>query len=146
MNKVTRRELGKMVAGLTAAQALPLDAQAPASSDYIGPLTGVTTDIADRRFDPVAYARDLYAAAPRKMRFQALSKAQAERWQKTLRAKLAELVGLFPATARRSGRSRSKRGRSPAIGERKSCSTAGPASACSPTCCFPTGRRLLLPR
>jgi dienelactone hydrolase len=97
MNKVTRRELGKMMAGLTAAQALPLDAQAPASSDYIGPLTGVTTDIADRRFDPVAYALDLYAAAPRKMRFQALSKAQAERWQKTLRAKLAELVGLFPS-------------------------------------------------
>jgi dienelactone hydrolase len=97
MNKVSRRELAKMVAGLTAFQALPLRAQAPASSGYIGPLTGVTKGIDDRRFDPVAYTHDLYAAAPRRLRFLAAARSQAEAWQTTLRTKVTELIGGFPA-------------------------------------------------
>lgn len=121
MNKVSRRELAQLVAGLAAARAVPLPpplapnteraparlakawigdgghAQAPAPSTYIGPLTGVDQGIEDRRFDPVAYTLDLYAEAPRRLRFQALSRTQAEEWQKTLRVKLTELLGGFPA-------------------------------------------------
>ena len=101
MRTVTRRELGRMAAGLTAAQALRVEAQAPASSSYIGPLTGVTSDVADHHFDPVAYTLELYAAAPRKLRFQARTRAQAQGWQRRLRAKLAELVGGFPSARQR---------------------------------------------
>ena len=103
MKKLSRRELGQMAAAVTVAQALPLDAQPfdvaqGGSSTYIGPLTGVTSGIDDRRFDPVAYTRDRYSAAPRRLRFQARTRAQADEWQKALRAKVGELVGGFPST------------------------------------------------
>ncbi len=97
MHKVSRRELARLAAGLTAARALPLSAQAPAGTSYTGPLTGVEKGIEGRRFDPVAYTRDLYAQAPRRLRFQARTRGQAEAWQKQLRAKVTELVGGFPA-------------------------------------------------
>src|SRR5213592_4298016 len=98
MKKLSRRELGQMAAAVTVAQALPLDARSAQGgpSNYTGPLTGVTSGIDDRRFDPVAYTRDRYAAAPRRLRFQARTRPQAEKWQQTLRAKLTELVGGFP--------------------------------------------------
>jgi len=82
---------------VTAANAVRLHAQEPAAATYIGPLTGVTRGLDDRRFDPVEYARNLYEAAPRTLRFRARTRGEAEEWQKTLRAKLAELVGGFPA-------------------------------------------------
>ena len=82
---------------MTAAHAVRLDAQIPVGPGYNGPLTGVTTDLRDRKFDPVAYTRDLYAAAPRQLRFRARNRREAEAWQKTLRSKLTELVGGFPA-------------------------------------------------
>jgi dienelactone hydrolase len=97
MPKLSRRDLAKLAAGLTAARVLPVAAQAPSGPADIGPLTGVENGIEGRGFDPVAYTRDLYAEAPRRLRFQARSRSQAEAWQKQLRAKLAELVGGFPA-------------------------------------------------
>jgi dienelactone hydrolase len=96
MTKLSRRELARVAAGLTATRAVGLDAQTPAPSAYIGPLTGVEKGLEDRRFDPVAYTLDLYAAAPRRLRFQARTRSEAEEWQKTLRSKLTELVGGFP--------------------------------------------------
>jgi dienelactone hydrolase len=96
MRKMSRRELAQMAAAMTAARALPLGAQTPASS-YIGPLTGITKGLDDRRFDPVAYTLDRYSAAPRRLRFQAQTRAQAEEWQTALRAKLTELIGGFPS-------------------------------------------------
>jgi len=86
-----------MAAALAAARALPLGAQTPTPSGYIGPLTGVTNGLDDRRFDPVMYTRDRYSAAPRRLRFQASTKRQAEEWQKALRAKLIELIGGIPS-------------------------------------------------
>jgi len=86
-----------MAAALAAARALPLGAQTPTPSGYIGPLTGVTNGLDDRRFDPVVYTRDRYSAAPRRLRFQASTKRQAEEWQKALRAKLIELIGGIPS-------------------------------------------------
>src|SRR5438093_1697365 len=100
MRKITRRELAGMAATLgtfSTVRSRRLDAQAAASSAYIGPLTGITKGLEDRRFDPVAYARDRYTQAPRRLRFQARTRTEAEDWQKTLRAKLTELVGGFPS-------------------------------------------------
>jgi dienelactone hydrolase len=98
MNKMSRRQLGRVAAGLAATGAAPLRSQERAlpSSGYIGPLTGVEAGVDDRRFDPVAYVRDLYAEAPRRLRFQARTRAQAEAWQKTLSAKVTELLGGLP--------------------------------------------------
>ena len=103
MKKLSRRELGQMAAAVTVVKALPMDAQQPAASNYIGPLTGVTSGIDGRRFDPVAYTRDRYTAAPRRLRFQARTRPQAEDWQKALRSKVTELVGLAADLSRRSG-------------------------------------------
>jgi len=108
MRKLSRRELGQMAAAVTVAPALPLDAQPFGSaqggpSSYIGPLTGVTSGIDGRRFDPVAYTRDRYEAAPRRLRFQARTRPQAEAWQKALRSKVMELVGLTSDTSRSAG-------------------------------------------
>jgi len=96
---ITRRELGRLTAGLVATSAVPpgARAQTPApASPYIGPLTGVDRGLEDRRFDPVAFARGLYAAAPRRLRFQARTRAEAEAWQRELAAKITDLVGGFP--------------------------------------------------
>ncbi len=97
MKKLSRRELARLAAGMGAAGAVRLEAQAPVASGYIGPLTGVTSGLEDRTFDPVAYALDRYASAPRRLRFQARTRRGAELWQKTLKSKLTELIGGFPA-------------------------------------------------
>src|SRR5262245_45545313 len=96
MRKMSRRELARILAALPALRAIPIGGQAPASSGYIGPLTGVTTGIDDRRFDPVVFSRDLYASVPRRLRFTARTRAQAEQWQAQLRTRLTELMGGFP--------------------------------------------------
>ena len=98
MTKLSRRELGRLAAALTATRVSQLGAQTPQPSGYIGPLTGVTRGIDDRRFDPVLFARDRYRNAPRRLRFQARTRGEAEAWQTALRAKITELVGGFPSS------------------------------------------------
>jgi dienelactone hydrolase len=93
---MSRRKLVQLAAGITAANAVRVDGQAPVASTYIGPLTGVAKGLEDRRFDPVEYSHGLFAAAPRRLRFEARTRPQAEKWQKTLRSKLTELMGGFP--------------------------------------------------
>ena len=102
MRKLSRREMAQLAAGAAFARTMSAAAQPPAgsSSDYIGPLTGVTQGLDDRRFDPVAYTHELYAAAPQRLRFQARTRGDAERWQQALRAKVIELVGGFPRERR----------------------------------------------
>jgi dienelactone hydrolase len=97
MKKLSRRELAHMAAGVAAAPISPVLGQLAAASAYIGPLTGVDKSIEGRSFDPVAYTLDLYAAAPRRLRFQARSRAEAQQWQYKLRLKLTELIGGSPA-------------------------------------------------
>src|SRR5262245_39490687 len=100
MGKMSRRELARLVAVLPAARALPSSQpQAQAISTYVGALTGVTKGIEDRRFDPVAFARDLYDAAPGRLAFKARTRVEAESWQRALRSKLIELIGGFPANS-----------------------------------------------
>jgi len=101
MTKLSRRNLVRLAAGVTVARAVGVGAQQkPAPSSYIGPLTGVTANLDDRRFDPVAYTHELYAAAPRRLRFDARTRGEAEKWQKTLRSKITELIGGFPSERR----------------------------------------------
>ena len=100
MTKISRREMAQLTAGAAFMQAVRLSAQAPVSSEYVGPLTGITQGLDDRRFDPVAYTHTLYAAAPRRLRFQARTRGDAERWQRALRAKVTELIGGFPSERR----------------------------------------------
>ena len=100
MGRMSRREVGRAVAGLAAAQAFTTGTAAQgdaAAATYVGPLTGVSPAQLDgRSFDPVAYTRELYATAPRQLRFRATTRSEAEAWQKALGAKLAELLGGFP--------------------------------------------------
>ena len=100
MRKLSRREMAQLTAGVALARTIGAAAQPQISSEYIGPLTGVTQGLEGRRFDPVAFTRDLYTAAPRRLRFQAQTRGEAERWQQDLRAKVIELIGGFPAERR----------------------------------------------
>jgi len=97
MDKLSRRELGRLAAGFAAVQAVPVGAQEAARSSYEGPLTGIENRVADRKFDPVVYTRELFAAAPRRLRFTARTRADADAWQRTLHAKVIDLLGGFPA-------------------------------------------------
>src|SRR5262245_47514121 len=97
MPRLSRRRLVQLAAGLTAARAVRVGAQPSRPSPYIGPLTGVTNGIDGRQFDPVAFTLEQYARAPRRLRFGARNRGDAEKWQNELRSKLTELVGGFPA-------------------------------------------------
>src|SRR5262245_53590467 len=90
---MTRRDLGKAAAG--AAMMQKLAAQTPAAK-YTGALDGFEAKVNAAEFDPVAYTKKLYDEAPMRMTFRAQRRADAEAWQKTLRPKIAELVGGFP--------------------------------------------------
>ena len=104
MPKLSRRDLGRLAAAVAVTSGgsrTPFVASTLAdqrAEQYVGPLTGISSGLETRQFDPVAFARDLYANAPRRLRFQATTRGQAESWQKSLRAKLIELLGGFPAT------------------------------------------------
>jgi len=100
MPQLSRRQLVRLALATTAARGVRLGAQAQTAptptSPYIGPLTGVN-NLEGRPFDPVEYSHDLFAAAPRQLRFQARNRSEAEAWQKTLKSKVVELIGGFPA-------------------------------------------------
>lgn len=87
---MTRRQL----AGLAAGAALMSQRKLRAAGKYTGALDGFESKIDAASFDPVAYSLRLYDKAPLRMTFRASSRRQAESWQKRLREKLAELIGL----------------------------------------------------
>lgn len=66
MTTISRRDLVQAAVGVAAAGALPIGAQGQ-GSDYIGPLTGVTSGLDGRAFDPVAYALARIDATPRQL-------------------------------------------------------------------------------
>lgn len=88
--KMTRRQLA--AAALTA-QAM---AKAETKGTYTGALDSFESRLNMKDFDPVAYTLMRWENAPRKLRFQATTRKQADAWQKQLHAKLTELVGGFP--------------------------------------------------
>src|SRR5262245_51651777 len=98
MARLSRRDLGRLAVGAAALRAARAETrQAPASAQYVGPLNGSEPGLSDRGFDPVVSTRAQYASATRRLRFQARTRAEAEVWQKALRAKVVELLGGFPA-------------------------------------------------
>lgn len=86
--KVTRR-----AALLAPAAAL---AQEPAAPKYNGPLGRFPQEEDRPELDPVEWTRARYVEMPRRMRFQAQNADEALKWQRTLRAKLMDLLGGFP--------------------------------------------------
>ena len=64
---------------------------------YTGALDGFENKVDAAGFDPVLYTMKLHDAAPLRMTFRATTRAEAEAWQRDLRAKVTELVGGFPA-------------------------------------------------
>src|SRR2546430_16659158 len=91
---MTRRQLGKLAAG---AALLQNSRVAGAEGHYPGALDGFEAKVNPAEFDPVVFSPQLYESAPLKLTFRAQNRKQTEAWQKQLRAKLAELVGGFPA-------------------------------------------------
>ena len=95
--RVSRRDLGKLAltgaAVLESAQAVPAR---QAAEKYASALDGLETKVDLSAFDPVIYTKKLHDAAALRMTFRAHSRAEAAEWQKTLRAKLVELLGGFP--------------------------------------------------
>jgi dienelactone hydrolase len=89
--RVSRRELGK----LALAAATALDAPA-AQEKYTGALDGLEDKVDIAAFDPVYYTWKLHDAAPLRLTFRADNAEAAREWQKTLRAKVAELLGGYP--------------------------------------------------
>ncbi|MGA2130933.1 MAG: alpha/beta hydrolase family protein [Bryobacteraceae bacterium] len=92
---MTRRQLGKLAAAGSAALLPPT--RAGAQNSYSSALDGLADRVDMNAFDPVIYTRKLYESAPLKLTFKATNRKQAEVWQKRLRAKIANLVGGFPA-------------------------------------------------
>jgi dienelactone hydrolase len=91
---MTRRQL------LAASAAMGSMAQkgAAATDVYASALDGFESKVRMETFDPVAWSRTLYRQASLKMTFRATSRKQAEGWQKKLRPRVAELIGLKPAS------------------------------------------------
>jgi dienelactone hydrolase len=89
-HKLTRRQIA--LAGLAAA-AVP----APAPAAYTGALDGTEGKVDPKTFDPLVWARGRYESAPLKLTFKGTKRKEAEGWQKGLRAKVTELIGLRPS-------------------------------------------------
>ncbi len=83
----TRRDLGK--AAVASAALSPLS---------LSPLQGAALDNKPNQpnLDPVQWTLETYQSAPLQLTFRASAKADAEAWQRRLRAKLTELIGGFP--------------------------------------------------
>jgi len=77
-----------------------LAARAAASAQttaYTGPLDNFGGKVNADSLDPVAWTRKRWESMPRRLRFQAANKRDAEAWQKKLRTKVVELLGGFPS-------------------------------------------------
>lgn len=64
---------------------------------YTGPLDGFEAKVDPGAFDPVAWTRERWKAAPLRLTYSASSAKETSAWQKKLRAKLVELIGGFPS-------------------------------------------------
>jgi dienelactone hydrolase len=89
-NRISRRELG------LAAMAGTAMAQSDVAAKHAGALEGFEGRVDAAEFDPVAWSRERYKAAPLRLAFRAKDRKDAEKWQKKLREKVAELLGGFP--------------------------------------------------
>ena len=95
MRRISRRALASIASAAVAAKGL--SAQQTSNEDYVGPLTGLQNKAEGRGLDPLPYAVRLLDSAPRRLRFSARNRREAEQWQGQLRSKLTELLGGFPS-------------------------------------------------
>ena len=91
---MTRRQL--LAAG--AAMGSMAQGTRAATENYTGALDGFESKVKPETFDPVAWSRTLYQQAPLKLTFRAENRKQAQGWQKKLRPRIAELIGLKPSS------------------------------------------------
>jgi dienelactone hydrolase len=108
--RITRRDVGVALASGLGVEACrrwiarhgslrnhwPFAAKPAAGPKYTGALNGFEDKVDLNSFNPAAYTLRLHDEAPLRMTFQATTRAEAEVWQKALRAKLLELIGGFP--------------------------------------------------
>jgi len=90
---MTRRELARLAGATALLQKQAISADSP---KYTGALDGFLDKVNGAGFDPVLFTHKLYESAPLRLSFQAQNRREAEQWQKTLRAKVTELIGGFP--------------------------------------------------
>jgi hypothetical protein len=90
--RISRRQFGITAAASGAA----LAQNETTKTTYGGALERFENKVDPGHFDPVAYTKERYKAAPLKLTFKAQSKKEAESWQKKLRPKIIELLGGFP--------------------------------------------------
>ncbi len=92
VRRVTRRDLGVALASITAMEACRRSPR----QKYTGALNGFNDKVDTAAFNPMLHTRKLQESAPLRMTFRAKTRAEAEQWQRSLRAKVLELVGGFP--------------------------------------------------
>lgn len=86
---MTRRELGQAAAA--AALTNKIVAATPDA-----PAAGVRSQSEVQELDPVEWTLNRYRSVQLRLTFQATTRAEAEQWQRQLRAKLTGLIGGFP--------------------------------------------------
>ena len=94
--RITRRQLALAAAGAASAASAPQNSPNQDSISYGGALEGFDAKVDAKSFDPVLWTLNRHDSAPLKLTFRATTRKQAEAWQKTLRAKIVELVGGLP--------------------------------------------------
>lgn len=88
--RVTRRQFSLAVAAASAM------AQARAGQPEDGTVKALDASLQSDELDPVHWTLERYKSAPLRLTFRATNQAEAEAWQRELRAKLTELLGGFP--------------------------------------------------
>jgi hypothetical protein len=83
-SRITRRQLGQAAAAATLA------------TRVVAAGNTVQSESDASELDPVQWTLNRYTSAPLQLTFQAGTRAEAEKWQTQLRAKLTELLGGFP--------------------------------------------------
>ena len=94
------------------------------------------TRLPDADLDPVRWTLERYKSAPLRLTFETTNRAEAERWQQELRAKLTGLLGGFP---QRSALNSSviSTAEFPSYRREQGSSIAGPVWPCWLIFCFP---------
>jgi dienelactone hydrolase len=98
--KMTRRQAALTALAASAGTAAPANQSknAKAEPTYSGPLEKFRGKYEPADFDSRLYSIERWKSAPRALRFNARSKAEATAWQKKLRVQLEQCLGGFPKT------------------------------------------------
>ena len=89
ITRSTRRQFALQAAAVSVAQAV----SPPIKEEPIKPLDSGDNS---KELDPVEWTQQRYQSAPLRLTFRATNRADAELWQRELRAKVIELIGGFP--------------------------------------------------